>query len=116
MDDAAVNLPPGVPAPDFDDDHTGAFTAIVALQPRPGIESNRAILKRNADMLQDRLRAVPGTKLVELFGAQDEEIGVTLNETQLESLGLTARAVADSIAAADAKVRAGWYAGSRRTC
>ena len=94
LDDAAVNLPPGVPSPDFDDDRTGAFTAIVALQSRPGIEPNPAIVKRNADMLQDRLRAVPGTKLVELFGAQDEEISVTLNRTRLESLGLTARSVA----------------------
>ena len=38
LDDAAVNLPPGVPAPDFDDDRVGAFTAIVALQSRPGLD------------------------------------------------------------------------------
>ena len=38
LDDAAVNLPPGVPAPDFDDDRVGAFTTIVALQSRPGID------------------------------------------------------------------------------
>ena len=48
LDDAAVNLPPGVPAPDFDDDRTGAYTAIIALQSRPGLESNLAILSRNA--------------------------------------------------------------------
>ena len=51
LDDAAVNLPPGVPAPDFDDDRVGAFTTIVALQSRPGIETNDAILVRYADML-----------------------------------------------------------------
>ena len=107
LDDAAVNLPPGVPAPDFDDDRVGAFTTIVALQSRPGIETNDAILVRYADMLQDRLRAVPGTKLVELHGAQEEEISVTLDRTQLESLGLTAQSVAGAIAGADAKVRAG---------
>lgn len=113
LDDAAVNLPPGVPAPDFDDDRTGAVTAIVALQTRPGIDNNPAILKRNADMLQDRLRAVPGTKLVDLYGAHDEEISVTLNHTRLESLGLTARSVADSISGADAKVRAGVVRGTQ---
>ncbi|HBF60098.1 MAG TPA: acriflavin resistance protein [Methyloceanibacter sp.] len=113
LGDAAVNLPPGVPAPDFDDDRTGAFTAIVALQPRPGIETNRAILARYADMLQDRLRAVLGTKFVKLYGAQDEEIGVTLNRTRLESLGLTARSVAQAIAGADAKVRAGVVRGDK---
>lgn len=113
LDDAAANLPPGVPAPDFDDDRTGAFTAIVALQSRPGIEASRAILTRNADLLQDRLRAVPGTKIVELFGAQDEEISITLNGARLVSLGLTARSVAQAIAAADAKVRAGLVRGER---
>ena len=113
LDDAAVNLPPGVPAPDFDDDRTGAFTAIVALQPRTGLETNPAILARYADMLQDRLRAVPGTKLVELYGAQEEEVSVTLDRTQLESLGLTAETVSQAIAGADAKVRAGVVRGDQ---
>jgi len=113
LDDAAANLPQGVPAPEFDNDRTGAFTAIVALQSRPGVDPNSAILTRYADMLRDRLRAVPGTKLVELFGAQDEEISVTLDRNQLESLGLTARSVSRAISGADAKVRAGLVRGER---
>ncbi|MEM8574776.1 MAG: efflux RND transporter permease subunit [Pseudomonadota bacterium] len=113
LGDAAVNLPPGVPAPEFDDDRTGAFTSIVALQARPGIETNHAILARYAEMLQDQLRAVPGTKLVQLYGAQDEEVSVTLDRTQLESLGLTAQSVAQAIASADTKVRAGVVRGDK---
>ncbi|MEM7191284.1 MAG: efflux RND transporter permease subunit [Pseudomonadota bacterium] len=113
LGDAAVNLPPGVPAPDFDDDRTGAFTAIMALQPLPGSAANPAILARYADMLQDRLRAVPGTKFVQLYGAQDEEVSVTLDRSRLAALGLTAQSVADAIARADAKVRAGAVRGDK---
>ena len=45
-------------------------------------------------------------------GAREEEISVTLDRTQLESLGLTAQSVAGAIAGADAKVRAGAIHGN----
>ncbi|MEO1345905.1 MAG: efflux RND transporter permease subunit, partial [Pseudomonadota bacterium] len=62
---------------------------------------------RYSEDLADRLRAVPGTKLVEEFGAPDEEVLVTLDPVQAAGLGLTADAVAAAIQAADAKVQAG---------
>ncbi len=111
--DAARNFPPGVPQPEFDDDRTGAFTSIVALLPAPGTDTNPAIMRRTAKVLQDRLRAVGGTKLVELYGARDEEISVTVDTAKLVSLGLTAQTVSDSIARGDAKVRAGQVRGDR---
>ena len=113
LDDAAGNFPPGVPQPEFDDDRTGAFTAIFALLPAEGTETNPAILRRTAKVLQDRLRAVGGTKLVELYGARDEEISVTIDTAKLVSLGLTAQAVSEAIARGDAKVRAGQVRGER---
>lgn len=113
LNDAARNFPPGVPQPEFDDDRTGAFTSIVALLPAPGTETNPAIIRRTAKVLQDRLRAVGGTKLVELYGARDEEISVTVDTAKLVSLGLTAQTVSGSIARGDAKVRAGQVRGDR---
>ena len=113
LTDAARNFPPGVPQPEFDDDRTGAFTSIVALLPAPGTDTNPAIIRRTAKVLQDRLRAVGGTKLVELYGARDEEISVTVDTAKLVSLGLTAQTVSDSIARGDAKFRAGQVRGDR---
>ena len=113
LGDAARNFPPGVPQPEFDDDRTGAFTSIVALLPAEGTDTNPAILRRTAKVLQDRLRAVGGTELVELYGARDEEISVTVDAAKLVSLGLTAESVSQAIARGDAKVRAGQVRGQR---
>ena len=109
--DAAAEFPPGVPEPSFDDDRTGAFSAISAISARPGPTANPAILRRYAEILQDRLRALSGTKLVQLYGARDEEILVTVDPRKLASLGLTAAEVSAAIARADSKVRAGQLRG-----
>jgi multidrug efflux pump subunit AcrB len=111
LSDAARNFPAGVPQPQFDDDRFGAFTAIYALRPAAG-NANPAIMRRWAEALQDRLRGVSGTKLVELFGAGDEEVTVTVDTARLTALGLTASSVSRAIAQADAKVRAGQLRGS----
>ncbi len=111
LSDAARNFPDGVPQPRFDNDRTGAFTAIMAVLPRPGTETSPAILRRTARLLQDRLRAVPGTKLVELYGAREEEITVAIDPRLIASLGLTAEDVSRAITQADSKVRAGQVRG-----
>ncbi len=112
LSDAARNFPQGVSTPTFDDDRVGAYSAISAILTAPGAEVNPAIMRRAASALQDRLRSVPGTKLVELFGAQDEEITVRIDPTKLHSLGLSARDVSRAISQADAKVRAGQVRGA----
>ena len=68
---------------------------------------------RYAEILQDRLRGLSGTKLVRLFGAQQEEILVEIDARKLTSLGLTAEQVSGAIARADAKVRAGQIRGAQ---
>ena len=110
--DAAANFPPGVPEPSFDDDRTGAFSAISAISARPGTTASPAILRRYAEILQDRLRTLSGTKLVELYGDRDEEILVTVDPRKLASLGLTVAEVSAAIARADTKVRAGQLRGA----
>ncbi|WP_372426021.1 efflux RND transporter permease subunit [Salinarimonas chemoclinalis] len=112
VDAAARGFPAGVGTPDFDNDRAGAFTAIVAIVPRPGVEEPPAILRRTAEELRDRLRRVPETRLVALYGAPDEEVVVTLDPARLAALGLTAAEVSRAIAAADAKVAAGQVRGA----
>ena len=72
--DAARVLPPGVPEPEFDNDRTGAYTAISAIRAAPGVAVPASLLRRHAELLQDRLRQLPATKFVKLFGAEVEEI------------------------------------------
>ena len=113
LSDAARAFPAGVPQPSFDNDRTGAFTSIMAILPRDRVEASPAILRRTARLLQDRLRAVPGTKLVELYGEQHEEITVAIDQRAMTSLGLTAEDVSRAITQADSKVRAGQVRGAK---
>lgn len=111
VSDAAKNFPQGVPEPTFDNDRTGAFTAISAIVPRDGKNVNWAVMRRYSELLQDRLRGVEGTKYVNLFGARDEEILVEIDPRKLTALGLAVDQVSRAIEAADAKVRAGQIRG-----
>ncbi|MEM7777017.1 MAG: efflux RND transporter permease subunit, partial [Pseudomonadota bacterium] len=109
--DAARELPAGVPDPAFDDDRVGAFTTISALSMAGNRELQPGTLRRYAEILQDRLRNVTGTKLVQLYGAKTEQILVTIDPLKLSALGISAAAVSDAISNADAKVRAGQIRG-----
>lgn len=112
LSDAERNFPPGVPEPEFDDDRVGAFSAISAIQAAPGAIVTPAVSRRYAEILQDRLRALPGTKQVRIYGAQEEEILVAIDPRKLTSLGLTVGQVSRAITNADTKVRAGQIRGS----
>lgn len=111
LGDAARQFPPGVPEPALDDERTGAFTLIVALTPRDDRTVPASVLRRHAEELQDRLRGLPATEDVRVYGVPEEEVLVTLDPQALAGLGLTAPQVAAAIAAADAKVRAGQVRG-----
>lgn len=112
LSDAAREFPAGVNEPEFDNDRTGAFTAIAAITARDGVEVSGGLLGRYAESLQERLRQVPNTKLVKLYGQPEEEIRVEIDADALASLGLTPDAVASAIAKADAKVSAGRVRGA----
>ncbi len=107
LSDAARQFPAGVPEPSFDDDRVGAFSAISAIQIANNAKVTPAVMRRYAEVLQDRLRALPGTKQVKLYGAQHEEILVEIDWRKLASLGLTVAQVSRAIGGADTKVRAG---------
>jgi multidrug efflux pump subunit AcrB len=107
LTDARSRFPDGVGAPIIDEDRGYAFTLIAAVSwDGPG-PANLAILKRLGEELQHRLRNLPGTEYVKLFGAPTEEITLRVDESVLSSLGLTPTGIAQAIAGADAKVSAG---------
>lgn len=112
LSDAALEFPAGVPEPTFDNDRTGAYTAISAILPRHDTVPD-SLVGRYAEDLQNRLRTVTGTKIVERFGEPDEEILVAIDADRLASLGLTPDQVAQAIGNADAKVSAGRLRGSQ---
>ncbi|WP_333832833.1 efflux RND transporter permease subunit [Rubrimonas sp.] len=111
LGDVASELPAGVVAPLFDDDRTGAFTAIASITARDGLAAPIGVLSRTARALQERLRQAPNTKRVELYGAAAEEVLVEVDADALAALGLTPADVAAAIGAADAKVAAGRVRG-----
>lgn len=112
LDDAALAFPRGAGEPAFDDDRTGAFTAILAVGTRSAA-APPSIAARTAEELADLLRGLPGTELVELYGAPREEILVEIDPDRLAATGLSADAVARRVAAADARSSAGRYRGER---
>lgn len=111
---AARSFPEGAGTPEVDTTRGGAFTAIVALVPRASVEAPPALMRRLAEELQDRLRRVPETRLVRLYGEPQEEILVSVDPDRLAARGLSPDAVSRAIAAADAKVRAGQLRGEGR--
>ncbi len=112
LDDAALDFPPGALDPEFSADGAGAYAAIVSLTAaHNGVPTT--IMARYAEELADRLRNVPGTELVDVFGAPEEEVLVTLDADGAAALGLTADMVSAAIASADAKGQAGRLRGDR---
>jgi multidrug efflux pump subunit AcrB len=111
--DAQREFPAGVLEPRFNSDDAGGYAAIYAVTAAPGQSLPR--VAREAEALADALRAVPGTKLVDLHGAPEEEVRVTVDPARAAALGLTADAISAAIRAADAKVQAGRLRGAEAT-
>ncbi|MCA3300068.1 MAG: efflux RND transporter permease subunit, partial [Roseomonas sp.] len=109
LTDVRRDFPPGVQEPEFNSDGAGGYAAIFAITVPEGQSLARAA--REAEALADLLRAVPGTRLVDLHGTPTEEVLVTLDPARAAALGLTADAIAAAIRAADAKVQAGRLRG-----
>ncbi len=107
LNDIAAELPPGA-VPDFDDKFNAtAFSVVASVSWTQGGEPPLTLMSRLAEELADRLRDVPGTELVRIYGDPEEEITVTLDRDRLASLGLTTADVAGRVAGADPKLPAG---------
>lgn len=107
INDARVNMPAGVGGTRFENDSTGAFTAISSITLADVDDQSFNLALRYAHILQDRLRRVGGTEKVEIYGAPEERIYIELDNTRLNALGLNVLQIADAVRRADAKVVAG---------
>ena len=115
LDDAAGDLPTGASAPEFDDKRGAvAFSMILSLTWQHGEQTELGMLHRIAERLGDRLRNLPGTEQIVLFGAPREEIRVDVDATELAALGISTDQLASLVAAADARRSAGTLRGRNR--
>lgn len=111
VEDTIPALPPDSLKPEFDQSDLKASALIVALTWDVEGDPNYTILNRVAAGLEDRLRGIPGTDKIEVFGDPQEEILVEINQAELANLGLTPAEVARQLQASDAKVSAGTLRG-----
>jgi len=112
IDDARPLLPVAISDPDFELLEVTAYASIVALVWDLPADSNHAmpnyaILRRQAEALEDQLRTINGTRDVDTYGDPREEIVVEIQQDELAALGLTVAEVAAQLQASDAKVSAG---------
>ena len=107
LNDAQPQLEPGTTQPQFEEMHFKAYALLVALKWDRDEPVNYAILRRQAEELESRLRGLFGTDVVDTFGAPEEEVLVRIDTGKLVALGLTIDEVADSLRSSDAKVSAG---------
>ncbi|WP_299369046.1 efflux RND transporter permease subunit [uncultured Tateyamaria sp.] len=105
LSELAPTLPADAQEPEFDTDGGSAFAAIAAFSADANVPPT--ILGRYARDLAQDMRNIPGTELVEVFGAPEDEVLVTLDPVATAALGLTARDISRAIAQADAKGPAG---------
>ncbi|MDG2012290.1 MAG: efflux RND transporter permease subunit [Pirellulaceae bacterium] len=107
-------LPAGADKPHFIDLKFTAYAALYALEWSGDGPLNEAILGRYAEQLEQKLRSLPGTDDVDLFGMSAEEIVIEIDHHELADLNLTPGDVARAIRASDAKVSAGGLRGESR--
>ncbi|MEL7213889.1 MAG: efflux RND transporter permease subunit [Pseudomonadota bacterium] len=111
VEDARRNFPEGVLAPEFDAEGISAYSAVIAVTAdHDGVPLT--LTHAHAETLGDRLRAIPSTRAVDLFGEPDEEVVVEIDPQAAAALGLTAAEISQRISAADGKVQAGRLDGS----
>ncbi len=114
LNDAQQEFPPEALEPIFDDKRGAvAFTLIVGFTWDGSTETNYSILNRQAENLADRLRNIPGTNIVRLYGQPEEQILVEVDHSKIVPLGMTIGDIATVLRRADVKVPAGALVGGK---
>ncbi|MEM1387846.1 MAG: efflux RND transporter permease subunit [Pseudomonadota bacterium] len=109
--DARRNFPAGVQAPEFNAEGISAYSAVIALTADHD-SVPLTLMNTHAERVADRLRAIPSTRAVDLFGEPEAEIVVDVDAHKAASLGLTIADISRLIQAADGKVQAGRFEDS----
>ncbi len=107
LNDLEPSFPKGTLSPVLEDDRGYAYTQIISLNWQGNGAENIAMLGRYANELQNQLKLVHGTDIVNIFGRGAEEVLVEIDPLIASQLNLSAQAISQSIGNADAKVSAG---------
>ena len=116
LDDSLPQLPAGVRKPEFVDLKLKAYAMILGIvwdrEASGGQDVSWAIVRRMAEQLEESLRAVSGTEVIDTFGAPEEEVVVEVDVARLAGFGLTVQDVAQQVSASDSKMSAGLLRGN----
>ena len=107
LDEVRNELPNNISEPELEEGKVKAYALILGLTWQQDNKPNYGILRRQAEVLKERLERISGTEEVEIFGDPDEEIVVEINPQTLASYNLTARDLSRQIAQSDSKIAAG---------
>ncbi len=107
INDVTPQFPPNTIAPSLEDDRSYAFTQLIALNWQGDGPSDIASLGRYANDLQNRLRIISGTDIVNIFGQGQEEVLVEVEQGLNSKLNLSSQFIAQKIQQSDAKISAG---------
>jgi multidrug efflux pump subunit AcrB len=114
IDEAQVELPANIIEPELEEGKVKAYALIAGLTWQQNDQPNYGILRRQAEVLKERLEDISGTEKVELLGDPDEEISVEINPQALASYNLTATELSQQIAQSDSKIAAGQLRGNEQ--
>jgi len=104
--DARLNFPDDAWEPEINTEGISAYSTVLAVSAdRPGITSTSMF--SYAEVIADRIRAVPNTRVVDFTGEPEEEVLVSIDPYAAGSAGITVDEMAQRIAGADGKVVAG---------
>lgn len=108
LENASAKLPVGASKPLLEDKRGAtAFTMLISIDAANSDTTSLSVSGRLASELVDRVRNVPGTELVRLYGHPIEEIVVALDPQALAAAGLSIAQVSERIRSADSKLPAG---------
>lgn len=107
--DATSSLPAQIRAPVVRQEESipSAYTSIIALAWRGDGPMQLGLMNRVAEILKDRIEAVPGTEYVSIHGEPSEEIHVSVEPSELAELGMSVSQLAGAIGGSDSKQVAG---------
>ncbi|MEP9375578.1 efflux RND transporter permease subunit [Aquabacter sp. CN5-332] len=102
--DMRGDLPAGVIGPFFDDEYGDVYSALYMLS---GDKVGPAELKRQAEIIRQKLLRVQDVEKVDLVGERPERIFIEFSHARLATLGISPQQIFDSVARQNAVVSGG---------
>jgi multidrug efflux pump subunit AcrB len=114
IDEVQTELPANITEPELEEGKVKAYALIAGLTWQQDDQANYGILRRQAEVLKERLEGISGTEEVEILGDPEEEISVEINPQALASYNLTVQSLSQQIAQSDSKIAAGQLRGNEQ--